>query len=1113
MIVTIAENIFDPREWETIHAVDDLSQLLKQRWDVLPATTRIYHNYVAQNCDVTPHNEEEVDRLEQLDGHIYVIVFPQGLPVLVWVAIALAAVAIGVSFLLRPHIGNQSEASPNNDLSNRENKMRPYERIADIFGQVRAIPDLISVPYKIFIDNLEYEIMHLCVSRGLVHIDDCMDGLTPVQWINGEYVAVYAPNTSVNGATAAESTPIQTFGTNPLSYIPKAVTVQQSNAINGQVLRPPNAGLLKSKNNVSFQYPDALVSNGSGNLDFTDYFIASSNVSSQFITIYNDTGYGANASDPSERVHSVAITGTYRIIAVSPDKVTIAAIDGKAPSTVCPNWNIVATFQGQASAYNRSFNIAQSDEYGNSQNNEWVGPYVIDAADASEVWATFVSKGGLYYVDTSGNQHGYTFTVQMGVQAVDGTNKPIGSEIFSTIKLVGSSVNRNDVGSTLKFKLPKNGPCQVRAMLTTSVPPDSRDQFCIQVQWRDLFAISDVTETNFGNVTTAIAITAQTQDALSIKSRKINMLATRALPTFKYAMKANLFSNSQWSFNSTTQLTLLENQTFGASTDISCAENQICLLLGHMVPFGINAGVYNSEGFLIDSVNSKSFSISSVEIKNVITTLPLQNVSQWYAIVTLSDMASKNAADIVCAMAKDPYIGNRSDIEIDYEGIYQALGENGDVANYFGTPLCTHFGYTFDKSNQSFEEALQEIGNSTFCQFYRQGSLLSVFFEKLNTAPSLIFNHRNKIPGSETRTVTFGYLNDYDGVTIDYIDPNYPNFPNTDTVVTLFFPEDQSAVNPKKIKLNGVRNNVQATLIGWRLFQKICHQHTVTEFTATKEANLLVLNNKILVADNTRDDTQDGQVVDVTGLELTLSQNVTLNTNLNNFIFLQHINGTIEAIQCYTGSASNKVVLKQAPLSPLNTDPNSWSQGATYLISHSDADSIDASALNDLTYSRTSGFLVAEKTPHDNQTFELKAVNYDTRYYEHDKDYIKGVLIWNGMTPIGNGGYDAPIYSITMPITVTNGTVTMNTSDFENGNAVAPVQCYWNDVTIQDKNGIIYPMGSGSASLLNSGQIAIYYDSATQTIGMSMETDVPSTATIIEGWTPPAEGTNETFAI
>ena len=98
---------------------------------------------------------------------------------------------------------------------------------------------------------------------------------------------------------------------------------------------------------------------------------------------------------------------------------------------------------------------------------------------------------------------------------------------------------------------------------------------------------------------------------------------------------------------------------------------------------------------------------------------------------------------------------------------------------------------------------------------------------------------------------------------------------------------------------------------------KIAYQSIQTDFEATQEAELLLLTDRIMVEDNTRPNRQDGDVISQDGLNLVLSQPVTLTGN--DVIYLQHIDGTVELIPISSG-AGNSIVLQSPPKMALATD-------------------------------------------------------------------------------------------------------------------------------------------------------------------------------------------------
>lgn len=885
--VIISKNPLDRDDIEEWINVGDLCEFLATQFATFPETARIYHEVVAVDHDVTPHDEESIERLQKLEGTFHVIIMPEGVMlVLLIVSVAISAIQMVLSFVLRPSTNGNNQQSPNNELTNRNNKPRPNQRIPWICGTVRSIPDELGLTYKFFFQNQEFEDATLCIGVGSYTILDCLDSTTPIDNIDGEYVAIYGPNVS-----PSTGVPQVVFGSTS-APIPDVVAVTASNAVNGQILRAPNSGSFTTNNNVAFQQGGVVLTNDPS-LDFTEYFAQSLPGNTQFMEIFTNDD-GVNADDPNGIQPSVGLAGTYEILDVTPTTVTLSNV-----LSINPNWGALTSYAGGTSTFFHTFQI-------NSVGNNQQGPFILTAPSMTEVWANFVAQNGLYYVDNQNRQGSLTVTIELLVQAVDENFNPVGDIISATGNIQGSALTRQLCGVTVKMVMPSSGAVQVWAKNLTPMPTDTRNNYSQEIQWRDLFAIEPFTS-DFGNVTTVRAITAQTPDALGVKNRQLNIAVTRNLPT--------------WINRSATGLPQMSTELF----------------------------------------------------------------------------PTNNAADIFIAMALDETIGRRTISELDIAGIYAIAdsshlgGEHtdGSIVNYFGNYLMTEFNYTFADSKISFEESASYIAQAINCIAYRQGSTISLSFEQKTDASKLLFNHRNKIPKSDSRDVTFGPLNDNDGITYTYVDPNAPNYPNVDTVTTLYFPVDQSAINPKQVDSIGVRNVTQATINAWRMYQKLINANTQVGFTGTAEATELVINDRILVADNTRPDTQDGEITAQNGLVVSTSQPVNLLAGHSYTIFLQLYDGSIQSMPVTYGPAPKTLTLSTAPNLALVTDPKNWAKTGYIMV--------DNAATS--TTKRPQAFLLTAKDPTDVGNFKISAINYSDLYYIHDTD------IANGLVTVPQAGY------------------------------------------------------------------------------------------------------------
>ncbi len=351
--------------------------------------------------------------------------------------------------------------------------------------------------------------------------------------------------------------------------------------------------------------------------------------------------------------------------------------------------------------------------------------------------------------------------------------------------------------------------------------------------------------------------------------------------------------------------------------------------------------------------------------------------------------ASSDAADIIVAMATDPRIGNLSLSDLDLDSIY----DNKDaVGTYFGTQKAEEFNYTFDDNNLSFEESLAIVADCIFCNAYRQGEKIKLFFEQPQTSSKLLFNHRNKIPGSETRTIGFSTPDEHDGVELEYV--NSEDGKPEIVYAPIDSDGEPTAINPDKIKQAGVINRVQAHLHAYRYLNRLLYQNTIVEFDAMKEATLLIRNERILIADNTRPNTCDGEVVMQAGTLLTLSQDFEFEDGKEYTIFLQNVDGSVESIGISAGPMPGQIILDSAPALPLSVDNDNYAK-STYEIVENSSD-------------RKRAFLVDEKSPRGGLVVGLTASNYDERYYQNDTDFTRGYVTEDGERTDG-------VYSVHMP--------------------------------------------------------------------------------------------------
>ncbi|PPB87741.1 host specificity factor TipJ family phage tail protein [Acinetobacter soli] len=932
--VIIVPDVYNKSTWAEADVEDVLQYLHEQFAPSFPKSARIYHNQIAESNDVTPSNQPEIDKLGQLDGIFYVVIKPEFWFAVFWVVTAIMAAYSVYSILTMPKPAAATSGSSNNELVNRTNQARLNGRIPDIFGRVRAYPDLIAQTYSIYVNGIEIEECLMCIGRGYYQILDMRDGETDVANIAGTSVSVYDPETSILG------TPVYRVGDEFTEY-PKYV--KKSDSINGQTIEQPNNAVLESTN-VWFESPNLIRSTG---LDFTQYFaaldrvglsgavygIADANLGGQILITESNTVIiesttnidnpnlfrglqlsGAfvdvvttSGTPPVSETNTVGLSGQYIVSGIS--KTVISGgfhyeIVLSNPELVNENWSLLNddyTITADAVLNKNSNSISLDDTYTinsvtantialvnpSAINDEWnklltlpgqstAGQSVLVRFD--QVSSKYV--GWFNFDMPEAEQAVFNFFFPNGLFYQDSKGGVWEEGMTAVIEIQSINESGDPVGAitTINQDIRANNKSQFGKTVYIDLPTPGSFRF----------RLSRTTGTQTG----------KTQDTCKIKT--------------VYGMADSSVSNYG-------NVTVVRSRTVATDGALSLKERKLNCLVNRKLPV-------NGTGAL---------------------------------------QVTRSAAQALIYNALDDHVGRRSENEID---IAQINAEIDKVNTYFGSSIMSEFNYTIDDDNLSFEETAGMIASSAFCEPNRFGSLLRLKFEQPQDNSVLLFNHRNKVPKTEKRTYTFGVQKDYDGVELEYTSDE------DDARIKYTVPEGITLKNPLKITTSGIRNEAQAKVRAWRELNKLKYKYVSCEFEALDESELLIRNDRILVADNTLVSTQDGQVIAVDGLTVHTSQPCVFESGFVYYAYFQLPDASVDMIQCSAGPDDYSMTLARAPLLPLVVETDRYVKTLYSLVK---ADEREKQA-----------FMLEELTPQTQMTNTLKASNYDARFYERDHDFI-----------------------------------------------------------------------------------------------------------------------------
>ncbi|UNY50424.1 tail fiber protein [Salmonella phage PhiSEP1] len=394
------------------------------------------------------------------------------------------------------NLANSQADSPNNSITDRNNKARPYERSYDICGTVQTIPNNLMSTYKVF--NAAGKIVeygYYDAGRGYldIHPDGITDGDTRVSDITGTSVAVYAPYTSPNNT----STPQVMVG-DPIEQ-GLYITVE-SNEVDGVVLKAPN-GM-----GISFSY-------------MSGYPSLSGNIG----TIYDPTG-GSDFSGvlvPNDTFSLVSAWtntdvdlsgGGYQVVSVSEGTVTFIV-----PGGLIGRWQEIrpgSFFRGDGEA------SLQPDNTYEKTLTDWVS---INRTEVERIVANIAAANGMYK-DNGKSKTLASVTAEIQYQLLDENSVPYGPIYTAQGTVSGRTPDYN--GVTIYADLPVVSRVRVRARRVTDLDFNFEGSVVDEVTYVNLYGQTRDNTPHYGNRTTVHSMRKQTPRAAEVKQPQLRMIAT-----------------------------------------------------------------------------------------------------------------------------------------------------------------------------------------------------------------------------------------------------------------------------------------------------------------------------------------------------------------------------------------------------------------------------------------------------------------------------------------------------------------------------------------------------------------------------------------------------------
>ncbi len=853
------------------------------------------------------------------------------------VIVALVAAAVAITMAKKKVAAadnvDRGQASDNNSLSDRSNKARYLERIEDIVGKVLSVPAMLAPTYTKIDNNkqVRYEVGLYCVGRGYYDITDVKEADTLLSDISGASAKFYQPfETPMNGAT-----PYMTVG--DTSWNETAYQARKCEQADSIVLKAPNQVQLPNTvrsgyrfnepgNDESPIYSSITQVNQDGMANFSEIFLVGDQV-----TI-------SDAAGPDRPAVSFSIVQSSNVedsftLALTPSGILVGDTIN-VTGYVLADSGLNGTYTVASILSNKIF-VTQSLAISSTQSATLTRPYIP---------APISAKNGTYNVLEVGDSY----------IVIDDTTWVGDEQIVARIQREGATE------WTDWMTLPDRNLSGVIANYTANGG-----------------MYYDDGESGLQYITTTVQMQQQLLDPNTLAPTGSITTVTTVVGGATKGMRGQMLEITDWAVQPhRIRFRRSSNYDYdrdGATVDEVTLESVYALSNILQSDFGDLTIIQTKTEFTRQATALGERQLNMVASRKIPLYEPLTKefsgvIDNTGRHVSGVIAASRLIRDIIPFVYTDRFIGNRPVSEIDMDSLVLASDALANI--HPDLPTCD---YTFDDTEMSVENHIALITDAASMTSYRAYGKVRFEPDVRVDAPTMLFTHRNKKPGSDVVTRAM-HSDGYDGIEFKYISPTSVGSPyRTETII---LPTDGNYTKLKPFEIPGFTGFAKAWLRANREYRKLMMQQQVTEFGATSDARMLAPGAMMASVDNTTFQSNDGEVVGVSGLVLTLSQSVVWTPGATHYIVLVRRNGSLESIECTPGDTDKEVVLANLPSEPIVSDQNRLDGIRTMYSFAADIDR------------PSQYYIVDDIDPSDPEFINVKGSMYLDAYYDMDYEPI-----------------------------------------------------------------------------------------------------------------------------
>lgn len=497
MKITLYDHPFSPAQPQ-VFEVESLGEWLLEHYGAaLSVQVQIF---VGEPCAENEISQDAEAILRCSVPEVVVLQSP-GDPVTILVNIAISIVLGIVAQALAPSPQlpanvNRTQASPNNALGERSNQVRLLQRVEDIYGTVKSIPSLLMPTYNKYLNHQKFEYGYYCIGRGYHAIDEVRDGDTLIADIPGASASVYNPFTSPNSGNA----PMLQIGN---AIIDKVLTVRRAIEVDGITLKAQNQVGLPVSASYTFAQGGVVTQTAKQpNVNAVTVVGDSITVTMSPVTVDDPGDPNAEPPVPASSA-TYNYSGTYSVTAVNDGNVVLGGTSWVGQiTTTC------------------SVQIAGKTAY-----TAWI---TLPDVARTEVWCNTTAPNGMFRDSGGKSLTGVNYSIE--IEKLSPALVPMG--VVETINSALNGAVSDERAETIEHATAWTGPARVRMRRSSDYDYTFAGTIQDEIKWADLYSVSPVSKSEFGNKTTIHTITQATARATAVKSRQLNCLASRKLPIY-----------------------------------------------------------------------------------------------------------------------------------------------------------------------------------------------------------------------------------------------------------------------------------------------------------------------------------------------------------------------------------------------------------------------------------------------------------------------------------------------------------------------------------------------------------------------------------------------------